>query len=434
MRRTGRAAAVAALVACSLLCSAGYIGQNARISARVPHGGWREMPLLALLWLGAALCVLQWRFVRAAVDAPSRSSVTLRALLCVASVCWLGGVCASSLTVHGECPFFWGAMAPYGLAATACLATRLVKPTFADLMVVSTCASLVVAATIILDAAGTWGDVGTLASMRRPHGLFYNRNYAGEYLALSLPFFVPLLSRPRARWLLVPLALALVWTRCRTAWITASVASICLLLLCARQYRKQVALGLAVFAVAMLAAAVVPTRLQWREAQPYRATVARLLDVRSGSGAVRVRQYLETFDLVVRRAGWGLGPGRWREEIARRDQTLAINHNPHSDFLRALADGGVVSLAGLLALFIGASIAARRAGPSALAFVVAFAITAIADCPLYRIETLTLAAVVLAVITSETRRVSRPAVVDHEGLRQPAEALGRDGRAGKHLA
>lgn len=375
----------------SLSIAERYIGENPRLSDELSQPGWREAPVLVVLLFAAALCAVQ----------PTNRRARLHGLLGIALVAWLGGVASSALTVHGDASFFWGALTPYAMAAIVYLAIRLLQPTLDEISGVVACAAVVAAGTVILDAAGAWSDADPLAALRRPHGLFYNRNYAGEYIALSLPFFVPSLSRRHARWLLVPLALALVWTRCRTAWITAAASGVALLFLWSRQSdRRALRVGLALFAFAALAGTVIPTRLHWREQNPYLATADRLFEVRSGSGALRIRQYVETFNLVAGRMLVGLGPGRWREEIARKDVALAINRNAHSDYLRALADGGLPSACGLLALWIVAALAARRVDPRATIFVVAFASTSLADCPLYRPETATLAAAVLAAIAS----------------------------------
>jgi len=386
-----------ALVGGSLLEAERYIADNPRLSARWVHMEWREAPLLAVLMLAAALCLVQPSLARN--DAPSQRSAMRHALLSLALMTWIGGVAAASMTVVGESSFFWGAIAPYLLAALVFVVVRTLRPSVGELAWVITGASLVVTATVMLDAAGRWHD-GPLESLRRPHGLLFNRNYAGEYLALTLAFALPALARPRARWLLVPIAFALVWTRCRTAWIAAPLTGVCLLLCSPHAQRRALATALATLCLAMLLAAVVPTRLQWREHDPYRATAARLVDLRSGSGALRVRQYRETLELVRGRLLVGLGPGRWQENIARRDATLAINRNPHSDYLRALADGGLPSVAGLCLLLAFAGAAARRVDPRATTLVVVFSFMACADCPLYRIETFTLAAAVLGTVAA----------------------------------
>jgi O-antigen ligase len=156
-----------------------------------------------------------------------------------------------------------------------------------------------------------------------------------------------------------------------------------------------------------------PNRLQWSETQPYAATARRLLNLHSGSGAMRLDQYRLTLQLVASHPLVGLGPGEWQTAIGNIDWHLGINRNAHSDYLRALSDGGFPAAGALVVLYLAAFVAAlraRRRFPEAAAFVVTAATISAADALLYRVETAVLVFFVLGWV--ETSRRQRQSVVD----------------------
>ena len=253
-----------------------------------------------------------------------------------------------------------------------------------------------VAVAVVVDAETTW----RADAVRRPGGLFGNRNYAAEYLALLLPL---LLWRARERWrplLLVTVGAALALTRCRTAWLACG-AGVGVLLVAAWSERRTVARGVALLVLGGLVASAIPNRLSWSDARPLRSTASRLFDLGSGSGAMRLEQYKQTLRLVWRHPA-GLGPGGWQPAMTAVAPALAVNRNPHSEYLRALSDGGVAALGALVVLLGWALRGAWRARrPALLAAWATLALICVADCPLWRPEMI--AAALLLAYLLQTR-------------------------------
>src|SRR5262249_10164369 len=116
--------------------------------------------------------------------------------------------------------------------------------------------------------------------------------------------------------------------------------------------RRPAAPLIALVLAGFITGALLPTRLHWSEPRPFAHTMSRLFSLRSGSGALRVRQYGET-DAIMRSHWWsGIGLDGWGRAMRAHDPELAVNCVPHSDYLRVLADGGVPAEAGLL-LWLG---------------------------------------------------------------------------------
>src|SRR5262249_26735772 len=238
-------------------------------------------------------------------------------------------------------------------------------------------------------------------SIRPPGGLLQNRNFAGEFLGLAVPFAL-IAVRRRVSTLLVLLGLALALTRCRTGWIAAIAATGALIAVSKRSDRRIAAAGAGLLVVGALLAGILPNRLRWHGRHSQVKTLSTLFDVRSGSGAFRLRQYRETLALLDGRWVKGLGPGNWQRAISSRDPQLGANRIPHSDYLRTVSDGGIVALVGLLGVYAAAAALAwrRRSDfPEGASFVLALAIISMADAPLYRLETATLAFSFIACIS-----------------------------------
>ena len=352
------------------------------------HFGMRGIPvvLVALAATGGA-----WLLARRddCVGRPAR-------IAALALVGWCGAVAIAGL--HGDCTpyFFWGALMPYGFALVAALALVAAAPSASTVRAALLVTAGLVAVAVVVDAETTW----RANAVRRPGGLFGNRNYAAEYLALLLPL---LLWRARERWrplLLVTVGAALALTRCRTAWLACG-AGVGVLLVAAWSERRTVARGVALLVLGGLVASAIPNRLSWSDARPLRSTASRLFDLGSGSGAMRLEQYKQTLRLVWRHPA-GLGPGGWQPAMTAVAPALAVNRNPHSEYLRALSDGGVAALGALVVLLGWALRGAWRARrPALLAAWATLALICVADCPLWRPEMI--AAALLLAYLLQTR-------------------------------
>lgn len=261
-------------------------------------------------------------------------------------------------------------------------------------------AGAIVVVSVLLDAFGllVWWTT------RRPGGVLCNRNFAGEYIALALPAALVAFTRNRRGLIvLVLFGLALALTRCRTAWIVVVLAAPAIVALSPVPARKLRVFGAAAVLVGALLAAAIPTNLEWTEESPYSATLSRTLNLKTGSGAIRLMQHEVTLrTLDARDALWtGFGAGRWQAEVQVVDRRAARNRIPHSDYLRTLADAGIPALVALWAMLGAAGLIAwrRRAdSPDGFVFVAVLAVTAVADSPLFRTEVVVIAAAVLGTL------------------------------------
>lgn len=119
------------------------------------------------------------------------------------------------------------------------------------------------------------------------------------------------------------------------------------------QRRRAMSAIAAAVAVAFVAMAAVPWRLEWKEASPMAASLARLLDYESGTGKSRVEQHQVGLQMVAARPLFGFGPGTWRREAPRFAHAAPGQHaafiaplwTPASDLLRHVVETGLVGMA-----------------------------------------------------------------------------------------
>jgi len=270
-----------------------------------------------------------------------------------------------------------------------------------DYLVIVSLASAYVAVTVLMDAAGYYPGVG----LRRPGGVLHNRNFAGEFLSLALPCCV--IGATTRRLMVLPLVgAALFVTRCRTAWVAAILCLAVVFMLGHGRQRWKRGMAAMLVLTGALSVMIVPFRLKWAERAPYYATARRLVDFSTGSGHLRWKQYAETIHLMQGHWLRGLGAGEWQRYMFARDAALAHNSTPHSDYLRALSDGGVFALVGLVGLFVAASLMAwrhRGTAPEVLGGVLAASVISIADVPLLRPESLVLVTLYIGTLIGKSQ-------------------------------
>ncbi len=231
------------------------------------------------------------------------------------------------------------------------------------------------AAGAALGVAQAYGaDWWFLAQTRPPGATFGNRNFLAHLTAISLPLL--LLVRLRAgtalgRWAtflaLVIDAAAIVLTRSRAAWLALAVALAVVLAasLVGRGALRGRARSLrgALLAVAIGAglAVVLPNQLDWRSSSPYAETFSRLADYSGGSGRGRLIQYSNSARLLAKRPIFGVGPGNWFVQYPRvttpgdpafdPDDPIPTNPWPSSDWVTFLVERGPIGT--LLLLLAG---------------------------------------------------------------------------------
>ncbi|HEV8357554.1 MAG TPA: O-antigen ligase family protein [Gemmatimonadales bacterium] len=227
------------------------------------------------------------------------------------------------------------------------------------------------------------GDISLLAGARAPGGTFGNRNFLAHLLAIGAPLLLLLVveARDAHRATLGALCLgllsgAVVLTRSRAAWLAwaASFLVMALAWLWARRRHPALApagrwrlLGTALAAGAA-AALVLPNRLDWRSASPYRDTMLDLTNYRQGSGHGRLIQYRNTLHLAELDPVFGTGPGNWPVKYplvtTPGDPSFAgfdsmpTNPWPSSDWVAVVAERGAVAALLLLATFLAMGLTA----------------------------------------------------------------------------
>ena len=265
-------------------------------------------------------------------------------------------------------------------------------------------------------------------ALRKPQSTMGNRNFVGAYVAAAIPLALPGLA-DRARTCrsaaLVALSAALVLTRCRSAWLggcaSFAVASVWALRGAARAGRgatvRSILQGVAPCAVGVAAAASIPwPGLRWTEAAPLLSTLERLAEYGQGSGKGRIEEHRVAFEIVRSSPMFGAGPHAWADAASAHIHALPRHHAfewidglaPNSDIVRIASETGLL---GLLSAFAVAGLlgyaALRRArrrideGPDTVAVVGALlclGVHGLFDAPLYRPETLGLAAVLAGLL------------------------------------
>jgi O-antigen ligase len=231
------------------------------------------------------------------------------------------------------------------------------------------------AASSLAQAYGISFDV--FATNRAPGGTLGNRNFIAHVAAMGLPLLLWLsaTARSSARALLGAFAIlilsaALVLSRTRAAWLALAVWGVVALPLAWRG-RSTIAAALAprrgplliaALAAGAVLALILPNALDWRSDSPYLDSMRGVVNYREGSGAGRVKQYLNSLKLVRRHPVLGVGPGNWAAEypavVARSDPSLieatgmTANPWPSSDWIAALAERGVPAAVALAAFVL----------------------------------------------------------------------------------
>lgn len=273
-------------------------------------------------------------------------------------------------------------------------------------------AAVVLACSVLLDVHDYFDlrGFGGLAEglkhrVLRPAGLMASRNYAGELLAICLP----LLMLKRRLWpLLLIVAIAIGFTRCRTAYI--AVLLVCIVIVISGPYLKARWLAVGIVLIGLLLPRVIPDQLEWNHPEPYQSTWSRLADLEHGSGKLRLEQHIEIWRVAREHHSLlsGFGMGMYYRELRASRPDLAINPYPSSDFLRVWADTGVLGLAAflsLLALAVAGALQRFKAQPEWGAALVALLVCCLGDVPFYRPETIVAAMMLIMTASGWTKEI-----------------------------
>jgi O-antigen ligase len=152
---------------------------------------------------------------------------------------------------------------------------------------------------------------------RGPGGTLGIRNYAAHLIAIGMPALIWTATRARRqgiRWATTVLvgmaAMALVLTRCRAAWFALLCCGVPALAYHVLRHRSYPRISIAV-ALGATSAILLPTRLSWSSAHPYRDTLAHLVDPDQGTGRGRLQQYRNTLRIIATHPLLGVGAGNW---------------------------------------------------------------------------------------------------------------------------
>ncbi|NOT07380.1 MAG: hypothetical protein HOP28_04155 [Gemmatimonadales bacterium] len=224
-----------------------------------------------------------------------------------------------------------------------------------------------------------------LAESRAPGGTLGNRNFLAHLMAIGAPIagLLVLEARGPRRAALFAGGLglmlgALVLTRSRAAYlgVTAGAIVMGLAWLAARLAgRRFIPMGrprLMVAAVLLVTtgALLLPNRLTWRSASPYRDTMRDLANYQEGSGRGRIIQYRNSLKLLGHDPIFGAGPGNWPVAYPRvttpGDPSFAgadpmpTNPWPSSDWIAMLTERGAAGTLLLLLSFAAMALVAFR--------------------------------------------------------------------------
>jgi O-antigen ligase len=241
-------------------------------------------------------------------------------------------------------------------------ANGLARPLVAGLAVGVT----VGAATALAQAYGVDSDLTSLS--RAPGGTFGNRNFMAHLAAIGTPVLVLAILQARTTAGAVAggvglmiVSAALFLSRTRAAWL-ALIVGIGLAVvawLIKRPWRRWPQEGLgrrltiaAVLAAAgVLAALVIPNRLNWKSDNPYLESVKGVVNYREGSGRGRLIQYQNSARMALANPLLGVGPGNWPVDYPRfakpddpslsQDDGMTSNPWPSSDWVAYLAERGI---------------------------------------------------------------------------------------------
>lgn len=252
------------------------------------------------------------------------------------------------------------------------------------LMTVIVLASVAGVATALAQAYGMESDYFTLS--RAPGGTFGNRNFMAHLSAIGAPllaWYAVTARRGVAVFLCAlgaaVLAAGLVLSRSRAAWLALLVVGALVLIPMWRAARKvphadagRRLILLAVFAGGgVIAALVLPNRLNWKSDSPYLDSVRQVADYNSGSGRGRIIQYRNTLHMVQAHPILGVGPGNWgvfyprfaarNDPSLARDDGMTANPWPSSDWVALIAERGLLTVLVLVLAVIGVIANAFRA-------------------------------------------------------------------------
>ncbi len=235
-------------------------------------------------------------------------------------------------------------------------------------------AAVAAAATCVAQAYGVRFEL--FSPHRAPGGTLGNRNFVAHIAVVCSPALILAVLRARRGWAAAGIAgvavvsAALILTRSRAALLGFAAGGA---VLAYGYWRSRSALNdgrtafrlralLAAAVLGVLAALVLPNKLEWRSDSPYLDTIAGLANYSEGSGHGRIVQYTRSLRIAAAHPLLGAGPGNWavvypkfvRSFDPAIDSTTGrtVNPWPSSDWIAVLSERGLPALAAILAVFV----------------------------------------------------------------------------------
>jgi O-antigen ligase len=298
--------------------------------------------------------------------------------LTLMTVDWLlAGFLAASAISAAFATNLWTAERALAISVSGALvfwtAGALRRAGLSSVLLVALATSVVVAAaTSLAQAYGV--DTEIFSLNRAPGGTFGNRNFIAHYVAIGTPI-VALAALTARRGLgsvlggisIAILGAALVMSRSRAAWL--AVLALAVITGAAgfltrdrwreaKTTRRLLVMGGAAVA-GVIAAVVLPNRLEWKSDSPYLESAAGLVNYKEGSGRGRLVQYGNSLKMTEAHPMLGVGPGNWpvaypkyashNDPSMSQDDGLTSNPWPSSDWVAIISERGVVAFGLLVA-------------------------------------------------------------------------------------
>jgi O-antigen ligase len=229
-------------------------------------------------------------------------------------------------------------------------------------------------AVALLGASQFWFDVRFIPQGPNPAATFVNRNFAAEFVCMTLAFSAWLIMRERRSSVLVFLSattafhiLYLMMCGTRSALI-ASYISIVFIGLLAWKFRRQLALGQwssgqrimvpAAMLAVLLGLGFVPSgnaSPEFKGATPFERVVKRTAAIQAADGTlgVRIVMWKATLTVIEKRPFSGVGAGTWEADIPlyqAEGSQLETDYYVHNEILQILAEFGIVGWVFMLGL------------------------------------------------------------------------------------
>jgi O-antigen ligase len=241
---------------------------------------------------------------------------------------------------------------------------------------------LAAVAASLIGAMQFWKDVQWFAQGPNPASTFVNRNFAAEYVVMTLPISAYLIWRENKLWRLAALALGsalcvvfLMQTGTRSALLALSLLTVILgvsaILLQPREAAcigrmKGFSLFAALFCALFIGLGSIPTgntslQKEFASSQHTPTAFARAfyryasIKADDGSLGIRQRMWSQTYKMFDEKPIFGVGAGAWEVMVPKyqpQNELVELDFYAHNEYLQLIAEYGLLGLLCLIALAV----------------------------------------------------------------------------------